>query len=56
MRTISDLAAHRCVPIGFSGVHVALISVLSVSGRLEISASPPAARADSNPAAASFSR
>jgi hypothetical protein len=56
MRTISDRAADRCAPNGFAGEHVARISRLSVSGSRAMSESPPAASAEANPAAASFSR
>jgi hypothetical protein len=43
MRTISSGVAHRCVPIGLSGVVLALSSRFSVSGSWVISSSPPAA-------------
>jgi hypothetical protein len=56
MRTISDAGAHRCDPIGLSGVQVALTSAFSVSGSCAISARPPAAAAERKPAALSFSR
>ena len=56
IRTISRGATQRWVPIGSPGVHVALISRFSVRGSRAISASPPAAPAEANPAAVSFYR
>jgi len=56
MRTISGGEAHRCAPNGFSALHVARISCLSVSGSRPIASRPPAAGAEVNPAAVSFSR
>jgi hypothetical protein len=56
MRTIPSGAAQRWVPIGLSGVAVSFSSRFSVSGSREIWASPPAASADSTPAAVSLAR
>jgi hypothetical protein len=56
MRTISSGGAQRCVPIGLPGVVLAFSSPFSVSGSRAISSIPPAAAAESIPAAVSLSR